>query len=415
MMALWFEKKLECVWLMLRMRSSIGSSSRSAHSTHHRPAFLSSAFAFLLLFVPLAHAAAETEVANPENGDPSPWQVLGAPYVTADPDFGVIIGAGAGIARVPHLSLILNGAVSTGGLAGGTVRGELERRTVRYLFTNRFWNNPENLYPSQGALPDAFAEAMVQRAEFQLAALFQLGNNLELGPEIWTLFAKGVDPETPAGNPLEIAHLPRYQRGELVLGGLRGRYRTTSAVRPMDGVVLDLALRAGRADGTTLPGPQATVAADLWAAIAKPLAPRWKLYLRGWARYQDTAPPSVRNPLGGLLTLRGQPFARDYGRRMLAGRFQLHYTAAQEVRFIGEWAHALIPVIPPLVLQAELAPFADVGAVADPDPGGWERTRQGYGISLRLVLPPELVFFFDLAYAPGADTPLLYFGGGETL
>ena len=50
----------------------------------------------------------------------------------------------------------------------------------------------------------------------------------------------------------------------------------------------------------------------------------------------------------------------------------------------------------------------------DPDYGGWRRTRQGYGLSLRLVLPPELVFFFDVAIMPGGD-PMFYFGGGESL
>jgi hypothetical protein len=72
-------------------------------------------------------------------------------------------------------------------------------------------------------------------------------------------------------------------------------------------------------------------------------------------------------------------------------------------------------MVPHVHLLLEAAPFADLGAVGDPDLGGWRRTRQGYGLSLRVVLEPSLVLAFDLALSPGASHPLFYFSGGEAL
>lgn len=342
------------------------------------------------------------------------WQFLGAPYVTADSDNGIILGIGTGIAKTPTAAFIINSSVSTTGLAGFTLRGEMGNERTRYILRNALWLFPSNIYPFQGDLPDWEATALLQHTEIQWAALRKITPNFEIGPEIWTDFAKGIEPEDQDGNPLNVNYIPRLIDGSLVLGGIRARYKTTSSVRPIDGVILDLAVRTGRADGVMFKTPRHTTTADFWAAIAKPISPKLRFYARGWFRYQDEAAPSVRNPIGGVFTLRGQPFARDYGRRMVAGRFQLHYKVAEHVKSIGRVAHRIIPFIPEWDLEFEVAPFADIGAVGDPEYGGWHRTRQGYGMSFRLVLPPDLVLFLDLAFTPGGAGSY-YFGGGESL
>ncbi|MCB2200036.1 hypothetical protein KQI63_11555 [bacterium] len=342
------------------------------------------------------------------------WQFLGAPYVTADSDNGIIFGGGTGLAHPPHTAYIVNSSISTNGLAGFTWRGETGSDKWRTILLTRIWLLPANLYPEHGALPDPYATARLQHTEFQVAAMRRFTPQFEFGPEIWTDFAKGIEPEDPDGNLLPLSNLPRFEDGSLTLLGLRGRYRTTSAVRPMDGFIIDLALRAGRADGILLDEPRFTATSDLWIGWAKPVTRNTKLYMRGWFRAQDEAVPSVRNALGGIFTLRGQPFNRDYGRRLVAGRFQYHITMARNVTAISNAIQTVLPFMPTWELDLEVAPFADIGAVSDPDWGGWRRTRQGYGVSFRMVLPPELVFFFDLALTPGGD-PLFYFGGGESL
>lgn len=378
---------------------------------------LSATAAFAVDAVPGDPAATQGGEAEPDSvGGEKGWQWLGAPYITADSDFGAVFGGGLQVAYTPHVAMLFNGAASTSGLAGLTARGEVGTRGgLRAILRNSIWAFPVSLYPVHGPLPEPDVTALLQHTEIQWAFLYEIvGTDWEVGPEFWSDFAKGLRPEDGDGNPVDVRNYPRLRDGSLVLGGLRARYRTTSPVRPVDGMIFDAALRVGRADGVVWDEARTTVTADVWTAVAKPLHPRLRLYARVWTRLQSEAPPSVRNPLGGLFTLRGQPTMRDFGRRLVAGRFQLHWTAVENVRFIGRWLHAVIPAIPAWDLQFEVAPFADLGAVADPDIGGWRRTRQGYGLSLRLVLPPELVFFFDVAITPGG-APLYYFGGGEAL
>ncbi len=350
----------------------------------------------------------------PDSSYSGQWQFLGAPYVTGDSDFGLIFGVATGVAKPPNLALIINGSVALKGLAGATVFGEAGSDKVKYSGRISLWRFPTKLYHETGAPPDWYASAMLERGEFQVAALRRLGPHLEAGPETWNEFARGTVVEDPDNRPLDVNDLPRYRFGMLNMLGLRVRYRTTSAVRPLDGIILDAAIRGGRTDGDQYTHPRATLAADIRAAIARPVLPRTRVYLRGWGRFQSEAATSIRNPIGGIYTLRGQPYGRDYGRRMLAGRFQVHWTAVPGIRWIGRTVNSLLPFIPAWPLDLEAAPFADIGAVADPDYGGWRRTRQGYGLSLRLVLPPELVFFFDVAITPGGN-PMFYFGGGESL
>jgi hypothetical protein len=367
--------------------------------------FAALSFALLLLL---------PSTALTETGEEYGWQFLGLPYITADPDFGIIFGAGVGIAKPPRTNFLVNTSISTGGQMGLTLRGEVGSERSSQVFIFRQWLNPAGVYSPIGALPEAEAVAQLQRTEIKIAFLRRYSEHLEFGPELWNDFSKGIDPETPDGDPVNVAGIPRYRIGGLTLAGLRARYRTTSATRPTDGVIIDAAVRAGRADGIDYTHPRPTIAGDFWISKAKPISQNLRLYGRVWFRAQSEAPVSVRNDLGGVFSLRGQPYNRDYGRRLIAGRFQLHWTLIRGFTTFSDIAQMIIPPFPDWPLNLEVAPFADIGAVGDPDIGGWRRTRQGYGLSIRFVLPPELVFFFDIGYSP-EGRPLLYFGGGETI
>ena len=367
----------------------------------------------LLLLAPLPLSAQDRDRAGEDEGEIG-WQFLGAPYINADSDNGIVFGVASGIAHPPHTAYIINSSYATKGLAGITWRGETGTDKWRHLFMTRLWLMPANLYPATGASPDAYASARLQHTEFQIATMRRFTPHLEIGPELWTDFAKGIDPEDADEAPLDVNTLPRFQDGSLILFGLRGRYRTTSAVRPTNGAIVDLALRTGRADGIEWEAPRHTNTADLWLAMAKPLTANSRLYLRGWFRVQDEVAHSVRNALGGIYTLRGQPFNRDYGRRLLAGRLQYHITLAQDVTLVSDFVQKVLPFMPTWRLGFEAVPFADIGAVGDPEWGGFRQTRQGYGLGFRIVLPPELVFSIDLALSPDGSM-LYYFGGGESL
>ncbi|MFH0881573.1 MAG: hypothetical protein V2A56_01175 [bacterium] len=344
----------------------------------------------------------------------SRWEFLGAPYVTVDPDFGVVVGLGLGLQKQLYTSMLIHGAVSSKRQSGITFKGEAGTPGTTYVFAFREWLNPAGIYPDAGALPDPIAEALLQRMEVKLSALHKQTSTFEIGPDVWFEFDQGLEPETPDGAALDVNSLPRYRSGSIAMVGLRARWRTTSATRPLDGVILDGALRAGRADGHEYSTPRFTIAANLWAAAVKPLTDRLRLYGRLRMDMQSEAPTSVRYSVGGESTLRGQPFNRDYGRRLIAARIQAPCRVASGVTLFTDVAQFFLPFFPTWNLDLELAPFADFGAVADPDYGGWKRTRQGYGLSFRMVLPPELVFFFDLGFTPGG-AGLFYFGAGETL
>ncbi len=365
---------------------------------------------FLLLF-PLAGFSATEDSTTVSR---FPWEFLGAPYVTVDPDFGVVFGVGLGLQKQPWTSMLIHGAVSSKKQSGMTFKGETGSRTMTYVFIFREWLNPAGIYPDAGALPDPVAEALLQRMEVKLSALRRLTSDLEIGPDIWFEFDQGIDPRTTDGDPLDVNTFPRFRSGSVAMAGIRARWRTTSATRPTDGVVLDGAVRAGRADGVEYNSPRTTVAVNLWAAYAKPVTDRLRLYGRIRFDIQSEAPTSVRYSLGGESTLRGQYFNRDYGRRLIAARFQAPCRVASDVTLFTDIAHVFLPFFPTWHLDLELAPFADIGAVGDPDYGGWKRTRVGYGLGFRFVLPPELVFTFDLGFTPGG-AGLFYFDAGETL
>jgi len=366
-------------------------------------------FTLALLLIFAGDASAEQPVQQAAD-----WEFLAAPYLSVNPDFGVVFGVGGGISKDSNTTIILNSALSTKRQKGITLRGEAGTEENIYLFTFRSWLNPADVYVESFSSTDPYATGLLQRGEFKIAALRKTEGQFEFGPEVWLDFTQGIEPKTPDGVPLDINTISRFRRGSLVLGGFRARWRTTSASRPMDGVIIDFALRAGRADGIEYTTPRLTYASDFWLSYTKPFSDRLRFYSRLWVRLQDQAPTSVRNDLGGSTTLRGVPYNRDFGRRLIATRFQLPYRFASDFTLFTDIAQVFIPPFPTWKLDLEILPFADIGAVADSDLGGWKPTRVGYGVGLRLVLPPQLVFTIDLGYSPGGSTKF-YFDGGESL
>ena len=364
-----------------------------------------------MILSPIAGYPAAPDSAAARSSD---WEFLGAPYITIDPDFGLVGGIGLGLQKPPYTSMLIHGAVSTKRQSGLTFKGEAGSDKTTLVFTFREWLNPANIYPNAGALPDPVAKALLQRTEIKFSFLHRRTPTFEIGPDIWYEFDQGLEPESPDGIPLDVSSIPRYRSGSVAMTGLRARWRTTSATRPLDGIILDAALLAGRADGYEYTVPRLTIAGNLWISAAKPVTDRLRLYGRLRMDAISESPTSVRYFVGGENTLRGQPFNRDYGRRLIAARFQMPIRIARDVTLFTDIAQFILPFFPTWRLEMELAPFADFGAVGDPDLGGWKRTRQGYGLGFNIVLPPELVFFFDLGYTPGGSA-LFYFGAGETL
>jgi len=368
--------------------------------------------ALLLALLPPPAVAADSPE-SPEKGA-GEWQILGAPYIAADSDFGVTLGLAAGVAHVPGFTMITLGSVSTRGLAGGRFEGEATTNNRRLPFRLAFQRARYNLYPPGGVYPDPAFRAYLDRFELRFATLLRHDGGLEFGPEVYVLTSRGLRPEDMDGHSVPLEAFSRFQAGYSAMAGPRIRYRTTSPIRPMDGVILDAVLRGGRSGGDAFSTPRNDWSADLWASWTRPLSGRLRLYTRLWGRLQGEAPPPVRNHLGGGLTVRGQPLMRDYGRRQVLGRAQVHWTLARGIRWPGDLANRLWSALPSWPLDAELVFFADAGAAMDPDEPRWRRTRQGYGVSLHIVLPPELVFRLDIAISPGGPV-FFYTGGGESL
>ncbi|MBD3165124.1 hypothetical protein GF324_00840 [bacterium] len=340
-------------------------------------------------------------------------QFLGSPYVSANSDVGFTIGFGASFTKGRDLNLTLSTSYSTRGFMSLSLKGEVVTggaRWIREIIVGRY---KRRLYAPSGWSPDPYAVATSDRLLVTLAPLWEI-RGVEVGPELYMLVADSRDFEGGDGNPWMGPTPGRFRAGSAVTGGVRARWRTMSATRPMHGWLLEGAVRGGVADGETFDKPRPEFALDLRAATALRLSDAFRLYLRGQGTYFEQAPQAVQPFLGGIETLRGQSLERDVGRRVLMSRSQFHYRFAKHWAWPGELAHRIWPLVPPLKLDLELVAFHDMGAVGDPLYDGWQRTRHGYGGGLRWVIPPELVFFFDIARAPDG-TLFFYFGGGETL
>lgn len=358
----------------------------------------------------IAHAEGTCQEAK---SPPGKLQILVAPWVAADSDKGIGFGITAGIARPPGNAVYSILHLTSKGNIGVSIRGETSvwdwqcagdisaSRATRYL------------YPPNKDFPDFYAKALTTRYYFSLSILKPLVGGIEIGPDFLVDIARSKNVKDHDGNLLDSENYPRFGFGSVVQCGLRARWLTTSVQRPLDGWHVDASIRGGRASGDVIDGAQPDLAGDLRVAWTKPLHEQTRLYLRGWGRFQSVSPPPVRNYIGGDRSMRGQPAHRDFGRRFISGRAQINWD------MISQWSTPFTVVnyfwsrIPRYRLDVEFVTFYDFGAVGDPD-YGWRHTRHGYGAGLRFVLPPELVFFLDIARSPGGDVRF-YLGGGETL
>ena len=345
--------------------------------------------------------------------DTSHWQILAYPWVSINSDEGLSVGFSAGIAQPPGIVLFPTVSVASVGKASIGIRGEIISGRWHGMGETTLFRSVRFLYPAGEGIPDYYASATVDRFYSSLSILRSTASGIEIGPDLLIDIAKGKDAEDFDDQPLDIDTLARFGFGSIVQAGIRARWYNTSPIRPMDGWLVEGAIRAGRASGDANAGVCLDAAADWKIAWTKPISERTRIYLRGWGRHQWNSPPPVRNDIGWVRSVRGQPFHRDFGRRFISGRTQIHRTVLTGWGLPFRIAHSIWSKIPSYRLDVEMVGFYDVGVVGDPD-FGWKKTRHGYGVGLRFILPPELVFMLDFGITPGGDIRF-YLGGGETL
>jgi len=351
--------------------------------------------------------------APPEPPLAAPWKLLLAPYLMGNSDEGIVGGIGFGASQAEQVYLLLAGEASTKGAYRLAAKGEVQRGATRYVGKAVVGRNFTELYPSSGHNPDPYARGYLRGFEFRLSALYPLSSHLQAGPELNLRKSDGVNPEDPNGDPIPRELLPRFRDAFNSLAGLHVRWRTTNPVRPVDGSLIEAHLLGGVATSQPWSAQRTDAEAQLFAARATPLTPTLRLYLRADLRAQLETPPPLRNFVGGDDFVRGTARARDVGRRTVAGRSELHWTFYRNVRWPMQLMHWFVPFVPVYGLDWEAVPFYDIGAAGDPDTG-WARTRQGAGIGLRVVLPPDLVARIDIARSFDGGMGF-YFGIGESL
>ncbi len=340
-------------------------------------------------------------------------RVIAAPYMTGNSDDGITLGFGLGISRSPLLYSILAAEYSLSEQMNVLGEGEIHTEYVRYVGRLSFNSSTRSIYPSQPVDPEPLLRSEVERLEFKLSALRTFGTGFEIGPAGRLETAKGLHPEDPDGNPLELDDYPRFIPGALAMGGLRARWRTTSAVRPLDGSIVDLTTLFGAAWSDSWDESKPDALVQFKIATARPVADWMRVYLRAETQAQWNSPPPVRAYNGGNRKVRGQAKRREVGRRAITTRAQTHFTLIRDWRWPMETASRIVPFLPVYELELELVPFYDMGVIADPD-FGWLPTRHGVGVGLHLVIPPELVIRIDVGVSPGGS-PRYYFTIGEAI
>ncbi len=348
-----------------------------------------------------------------QNQNSSGVQFLGAPYIFANSDLGLVYGMGGGLSRSPKLYILFFFNVSNNNLVeGGVLQGEYSYSDWKFSDVSWISKAPQYIYSLQDNNPEIIAKAIMTRFELQLSALRRVGN-LEIGPTMMFRKSFARDHKDKDDNPIPRNSYERFGNANVELLGIRARYETTSPVRPTDGILLDGSLRFGRTNSNTYKSPRFDLDGEIKIGWTKPISSVSRFYSRIWCIFQLEAPPPVQQHLGWERNHRGQPYMREWGRRMLSGRFQLHFTFLERSKFPLDYLNKLIPVIKPDRMDFEIVPFYDVGEIGDPA-FGWHKPRHGFGIGIHAVLPPELVLRLDFAIAPGG--PIRYFiGAGETL
>ena len=350
---------------------------------------------------------------EPDTLNESQWQIIGAPYVLANSDVGVAYGAGGGVSYYPKLYLLWWFGYSTKGLLSVGI-SSAEFNTPKWKFLDVSWASkmPAYQYTLHDNEPQIIGKADVTQYEFQLSALRKYGK-LEIGPTGMIRIVSAENAEDGIGNSVPLDTFDRFGKADVELIGLRVRYNTASPIRPINGTIFEAALRGGRSDWERFDNPRFDMDAELRIGSAFAYSPRNRLFLRAWGMYQMEAPPPVQNFLGWERNHRGEPFMREWGRWFLSGRIQYHLTwiehSPQPMKLLNE----LFSFIKPALIDYEIVPFYDIGAIGDPA-YGWNKTRHAIGLGFHIVLPPDLVFRLDLAISPGGPMRF-YIGAGETI
>jgi len=346
-----------------------------------------------------------------DSTDANRWKLLGAPYLFANSDFGLIYGVGGGISKYPDVYIIYGASGSTKGeFDGGISAAQIVTRRWRFENKTRFSKSNRYIYTLHDNDPETVASAVTNLIELQFGVLHRFGQ-FEIGSTLLLKKVKSGDVKDSDDNPIT-ADYSRFREADLELIGVKSRYQTTNIIRPMDGLIFESMIRAGRMGYENHTG-DFDADAEIKLGYAKPTTEDSRLYARIWSQFQLNAIPPLQNFLGWERNHRGQPFGREWGRRVLSGRIQYHLTVARKTKFPLVYIHNLISLIQPDRLDWEVVPFYDIGAVGDPS-FGWHKTRHGIGFGLHVILPPELVFRLDIAFAPGG--PVRFFlGPGETL
>ncbi|MBT7618009.1 MAG: hypothetical protein HN590_12070 [Calditrichaeota bacterium] len=348
-----------------------------------------------------------------ENQDLNNLQFLGAPYVFANTDLGIVYGVGGGISRSPNLYLLFFLNFSTNSLIeGGVLQGEYTYLNWNFSEVSWISKAPQYIYTIQNNDPQVIAKALMVRYELQLSALRKVGS-WEIGPSMIVRKSSARDQKDKDDNPILEDSYERFGEGNVQLLGVRAKYETASSLRPIAGILIDGSLRFGRTNGDVYQLPRFDVDAEIKIGWAIPITSKTRIYARIWSIFQLEAPPPAQQHLGWERNHRGQPYMREWGRRMLSGRLQFHFTTVKRSPFPLVYMHEWIKIIKPARVDYEIVPFYDVGEIGDPA-YGWHKPRHGIGIGLHLVMPPELVLRLDFAFAPSG--PLRFFiGAGETL
>jgi hypothetical protein len=365
---------------------------------------------FFLLTVPLSASADSSEISNE---DSLSWRAIVTPFIFANSDDGVQYVFGIGLSKFPNFYTIAGGQITSKGNVAFGFDGEASIAERRYVFDMGYSRRGDETFPSMGNKPISIAKATTSSFKINLASLSNISERVEIGPVINISSSESKDFELADGVEFEPETAANYQKANLALLGMRARYSTTSPIRPTDGVIVDGMVLAGRSEGEFNATSRFDMNASLRLAIAKPLSRNFMLYLRNDSHFQLETPTPLRKHIGGDKELRGEPLRRDLGRRVLLGRAQLHYTLTRSFTMPWKMVHAIFKSVPINSAEIELVPFYDIGVAGDPD-YGWKRTRHGYGMGLKFVLPPDLVITLDFATTASGLTGF-YFMFGQTI
>ena len=343
------------------------------------------------------------------------WQSLGAPYIYANSDEGLVFGGGGGLSRFPDFYLLFFFSVSNKGMIElGIAQSEFISPSGKWKFLNESWGSqaPAYIYTLQTNDPEILAEAMSNLYELYFSALRKKGK-LEVGPTTIIKIVSSKEIKDKKGNSLSDLAYKRFGKADLQLAGLRLRYNDSSPIRPLKGINFESALLIGRSMSEEFKHPKIDGNIDLKIGITLPIASYSRIYCRVWTILQLYTPEPLHQFLGWGRNHRGQPYMREWGRRFLSGRFQYHLTFSENSNVPFCYVNQILSIVPPTPISWEIVPFYDIGAIGDPE-FGWHKTRHGFGIGIHMVMPPELVLRLDFAIAPGG--PIRFFiGSGETL